>query len=387
MKLPVRRCWILLPVLCGLVWTGCDRTRSKKPDPTKGSVNGTVICADTDKPARFATVTLVAIPHEGEPAAGPADVEQGITDLNGQFDLEAVPPGRYYAYATLNGYLDPEMSLDFDQVQKVSGDHAQLLESIKQWKDHLAEVSVHVRRQSTVNLSLERAAEISGTVTYDDGSPAIGMHFRAYRKNQQGDWTSVGMRLFGQWSLQAESDSRGHYNIASLPAGEYIICALFPLSDENTTTYVCLGNVLRRKNATMVKVGPGETATGQDIVIPLSGLYTVSGTVSVLADGHAPTHALVRLLYADDRTQMRQLSTDEDGSFSFQFIPQGNYILNVTNAGDRPDKDSNDGSSGSSSPGDVRTYASKEMPLQVQGDTESLSIQLVPASSAPNLQR
>jgi hypothetical protein len=84
---------------------------------------------------------------------------------------------------------------------------------------------------------------------------------------------------------------------------------------------------------------------------------------------------------------MRQLSTDEDGSFSFQFIPQGNYILNVTNAGDRPDKDSNDGSSGSSSPGDVRTYASKEMPLQVQGDTESLSIQLVPASSAPNLQR
>ena len=383
MMLYARRSWIVLPALYCLIWTGCDHSRPKKPDPTKGSVIGTVICTDTDKPARFASVTLVAIPREGEKGNGPTDIEQGITDLNGQFDLEAVPPGRYYAYATLNGYLDPEMSLDFDRVQKVTGEHAQLLDSIKQWKDHLAEVTVRARRQASVNLSLERAAEISGTVTYDDGSPAIGMHFRAYRKNAQGEWTGVGLRLLGNWSLSTESDSHGHYSISSLPAGEYIVCTLFPLSDENTTTQVCLGNVLRRKKATSVKVESGERAADQDIVIPLSGLYTVSGTVSVLADGHAPTHAQVHLLYADDRTVMRQVSMDNDGSFLFQFVPQDNYILSVTNARDRSDKDS-DNDPGSSGHGDTRTYANKEVPLQVQGDTEDISVQLTPAQPAAN---
>ncbi len=378
MKSHAKRLWIAMPALCCLLFIGCDRTRPRKPDPTKGSVTGTVICSDTDKPARFAMVTLVAVPREGEKGDSPTDIEQGITDLNGQFDLEAVPPGHYYAFATLNGYLDPEMSLDFERIQKDSSEHAQLLDSVKQWQGHFAEVTVRIRRISSVNLTLERAAEISGTVTYDDGSPAIGMHFRAYRKNAKGLWTGVGLRLLGDWSLKTESDSHGHYSISSLPAGEYIVCTLFPLSDENTTTQVCLGNVLRRKNAATVKVGPGEAILGQDIVIPLSGLYTVSGTVSVLSDGHAPTHAQVGLLYADDRTLMRQISCDEDGSFSFAFIPQGNYILSVTNADDRPDKDSNDGASGSSTQGDIRTYSNKEMPIQVQGDTEALSVQLVP---------
>ncbi|MDE3201393.1 MAG: hypothetical protein KGN79_10795 [Acidobacteriota bacterium] len=375
----------LLAILCIAAFTGCDRTRSKKPDPTKGSVTGTVTCTDTDKPARFATITLIAVPLNDGKGDEPASIEQGITDLNGQFDLEAVPPGRYYAYATLNGYLDPEMSLDFERIQKDASEHAQLLDSVKQWEGHFSEVTVRVHRQTNVNLTLERAAEISGNVTYDDGSPAIGMHFRLYRKSAKGEWTGVGMRLLGDWSIKAESDSHGHYSISSLPAGEYVVCALFPLSDENTTTQICLGNALRRKNASSVKIGPGEITTGQNIVIPLSGLYTVSGTLSALVDGHPPSHALVRLLYADDRSLLRQISADNDGSFSFAFIPQGNYILSVTNAGDSSDTDAGNSNSGSSGHGEVHTYANKELPLQVQGDTEDISVQLataVPSTSS-----
>jgi Carboxypeptidase regulatory-like domain len=369
--------WVTL-LFC-LAATGCERVRSKKPDPTKGRVTGTVICADTDKPARFATVTLVAVPREGDKSGDPADIEQGTTDLNGQFVLEAVRPDHYYVYATQDGYLDPEMSIDFERMKSISGDQAQLLDSIQQWKDHLGEVNVRAHRSSSVNLSIERAAEIDGTVTYDDGSPAIGMHFGALRKNAKGEWSRVGMRLFGDWSLQSVSDSHGHYSISSLPAGEYKVCALFPLDDENSTTQVCLGNTMRPKTASTVKVAPGEIATGQDIVIPLSGLYTVSGTVSVLADGHAPSHAQVQLLYGDDHKEMRGVQTDTDGSFSFSFVPQGNYVLRVFAAGDKPDGDSE----GSQNQADIRTYQNKEMPLQVQGDTEDVSVQIVPVSAVP----
>ena len=35
-----------------------------KPDPTKGTVTGTVICGDTGRPARFATVQLLSAPEQ-----------------------------------------------------------------------------------------------------------------------------------------------------------------------------------------------------------------------------------------------------------------------------------------------------------------------------------
>ncbi len=52
--------WIL-PVIV-LLAAGCDKNANKKPDPTKGAVAGIVICADTGKPARFATVNLTPVP-------------------------------------------------------------------------------------------------------------------------------------------------------------------------------------------------------------------------------------------------------------------------------------------------------------------------------------
>ena len=373
----LRLLWLV--VLACMVVSGCDRTRRKKPDPTKGSVSGTVICSDTDKPARFATVTLVEIPRKDEKTDRSAAVERSITDLNGQFDLEAVEPGRYYAFADLAGYLSPEMSLDFERVKAISGDHAQLLDSIQQWKSHLVEVTVRVQRASSITIPIDRAAEIHGTVTYDDGTPAIGMHFMALRRSDKDGWSKVGLRLLGEWSLEDVSDSRGRYSIVGLPAGEYIVCALLPVDDEDTATTVCLGNTMRPMSASPVKVETGEVVSGQDIVIPLTGMHTVSGTVTVLVDGHSPSRALVHLLYADDRKQMRKTSIDEDGSFSFSFVPEGHYILEVTSAADKPETDSDGkGVADPSAAHAERLYADKTIPLNVLGDLEDQAIQLVP---------
>ena len=378
-----------IPLVACLVIAGCNKYQHKKPDPTKGVVTGVVLCADTGKPARFATVALTAVPKEGEKNDQgdplPA-VEITVTDLEGRFRMEAVDPGRYYAFATLDGYLDPALGLDPDKLQSLATDRERHLYSIKQWKDNLVQVTVSVHRAAEISIPIQRAAEISGTVTFDDGSPAIGMHFELFRKTAAGDWAGVGLPLMDTWTIQATSNSHGHYTVTNLPAGEYKVCTLMPTDTEQAASRVCLGNVYRRKNAKSVKVAAGETAASADIEIPLSGLHKVSGTVTALADGHSILHGTVRLLYADDREPARETSLDENGDFEFDYIPDGNYILAISDAKDEEKKDEGAGKSDQQAQTTqyvpVHIYAGKEMPLHVLNDLGGLNFSLPLATPA-----
>jgi hypothetical protein len=407
------RClWILFAAcLCAI---GCDKTHPKKPDPTKGVVTGIVLCADTGKPARFATVTLTAAPKEGEKLENGNPLpenESAVTGLDGRFRIEAVAPGNYYAFATLQGYLDPERGLDFGHIEGLASDQQQALDAVKQWRDHLTAVTVAVHRTTDLSLEIERGAELNGTVTFDDGSPAIGMNFMVLRK--AGDtakaaspgWTKVGLKMLGSWSLTSVSDGHGRFSLTNLPAGEYTVCTLMPLDSEDAAPRVCLGNTFRTKDAKTVKVGAGEIANGVDIEIPLDGVHTVSGKITALADAHPIPHATLRLLYADDHEQAREVTSDDDGSFTFEYVPEGKYIVQVsgpaqvveteqTPNAQQPDSATPDAeqnaaqpaaqTSSSNSPSTdakpkpVLHYADKEMPVTVLDDMEEMQIQLVP---------
>ena len=244
--------WLSTLSIACLILAGCTKYQHKKPDPTKGVVSGIVLCGDTGKPARFATVALTPAPKEGEKNdQGDAlpTAEMTVTDLDGRFRMEAVAPGRYYAFATLEGYLDPALVMDPDKCRSLSNDRERHQYSIDQWKDHLVEVTVRVRRVSEISVQIERAAEIAGTVTFDDGSPAIGMRFQVFRKTEKGDWTTVGLPLMDTWSLRASSDGHGRYSITNLPAGEYTVCTLIPTDVEQAASRICLGDVFRKKEA------------------------------------------------------------------------------------------------------------------------------------------
>jgi len=375
----------LLPLVVVLVSvvSGCDK-RANKPDPTRGAVAGTVICADTGKPARFATVTLTPVPvKHAEPQDEPplASIATIDTGLDGRFRMEAIPAGDYYAFATLDGYLDPERGIDFGRVESKKTTSEQELDAVQQWKDQLIEVKVAVRRVSQVVIELHRAAEIEGTVSYDDGSPAIGMHFQLFRKNAKKEWSAVGLPLFANWTIGSTSDSHGHYVVNDLAAGEYIVCAMMPIESEDVAPRVCFGNVFRRKNATSVKMNDGDTARGHDIVIPLSGMHSISGHVDAVADGHPPSQATVSLLFADDNEPARKTAIDKDGSFSFEYVPEDNYVLRVSDAEDAPE----DG--GGAAPEDppvkngrapaARHYLNKEMQLRVMNDVSDLDVTLI----------
>ena len=241
--------------------------------------------------------------------------------------------------------------------------------AVKQWKENLVPVEVAVRRVSEITIELRRAAEIDGTVTFDDGSPAIGMHFQLFRKNARKEWGPVGLPLFSSWAINSTSDSHGHYAVENLAAGEYIVCALMPIDSEDIAPRVCLGNVVRRKAATSINVTEGEIARGADIVIPISGLRTVSGHVEAVEDGHALAHAMVTLLYSDDREQARKAPIDSDGNFRFEYVPEDSYILRVTEAKDDAEAE-----------GSERAYSEKEMPLHVRSDLSDVDVVLTRAA-------
>ena len=376
--------WLSILTAACLLLAGCNKFQHKSPDPTKGVVTGIVLCADTGKPARFATVTLTAAPKAGENAddGDPLSAaEISITDLDGRFRIEAVRPGHYYAFATLEGYLDPALALDPAKLKSLSTGTEQHHYSIEQWKDHLTEVTASRGRVSDISMQIERAAEISGTVTYDDGSPAIGMHFQLFRKSAKGDLTNVGLSLLDSWTLHAETDGHGRYNLTNLQPGEYAVCTLMPAESEDAAPRVCLGNTFRKRDAKSVKVGAGETANGADIEIPLSGLHSVAGIVTAQSDGHALARGNARLLYADDRAPARETAIQEDGTFAFEYVPQDKYILLVTGAGDAAQQKSDpppDNSTPATKPPPEVHYADKEIPLTVLDDISGVAIALSP---------
>jgi hypothetical protein len=373
--------------------SGCpDYNGPRKPDPTKGTVTGLVLCTDTGKPARFATVMLLRAYDPKTAGNGPdknsVDLDEtGTTGLDGRFKIEAVPPGDYYAFATLDGYIDPTLAVDENRLGSEASEREKLIDEIDQWKDHLVKLTVAAQHISDINVSIDRGASIEGTMIYDDSSPAIGIRFAVLRKTAQDHWIKIGSNGDDGWPSDVKSDGRGRYSIADLPEGEYRVCALLPVRDENASPKFCFGGGFRIDKAEAVKVSAGETHSGVDIVLPLDGLFAVAGNVTAGTDAHAPSQATVHLLYADDREEARQAAMLKDGSFSFDYVPGGNYILQVTNAQDvvasaaAQSAGSSNGDSGAGSPAQavagVHKYMDKETPLTVQNDMDDVQVTLV----------
>ena len=354
-----------------------SRFAPRKPDPTKGTVTGTVICADTGKPARFATVELLPGPNNptGDNAPGQEETE---TDLDGKFKIEAVTPGDYFAYATLDGYLNPVYGVDFDRVGPKATDDQQTADVIDQWKEHMVEISVNAQHTTDVSIQIDRGGAIGGTVAYDDGSPAIGLRFAVYRRNSKGGWINVGPSTETGFTLDEKSDARGHFDVINLPAGEYVVCSLLPADNQANSPQVCLGNAFRKRDATTISVSAGETVNGADIVIPLKSIHSVAGSLAQAVAGQPPIQAKLLLLYADDREVAMSTSSFSDGTFLLPFVPEGSFILQVTEASyTEPSPAAASPETAGKTAAKVHQFGNREIPVIVDRDVTDLAITLV----------
>jgi len=375
--------WLLLSALLCLC-VACTESigRRHRPDPTKGSVTGTVICSDTGKAARFATVLLTAVPKpiDQYTSSDPLKAEESeVTDLEGHFRINAVDPGEYYVFAWMQGYVDPVAGLNSSRLEGLADNRARQNDAIEQWKDHMVAVTVKASREVAVSLSIDRAAEITGKVTYEDGTPASNMHFDLRRRVDEKTWTKVGMMESNPWVFHSRSDSHGRYAITDLLPGEYKICALFPAYDDETPATWCLGQTDRFRDAEIIKLRAGEVTSDINFEIPLSGMYSIAGSVKAQPDNHPLTHGTIRLLYADDREVAREVDAFSDGGFAFDYVPEDGFILEFKDFTEEvPDPNVTTVQPGERKPTKTRHYTDREVRVDSRDDITDMTVTLSP---------
>ncbi len=385
------------PALCQAAASGQN---AAAPQET-GYAIGHVVCVDTQRPARVAQVRFVPVPAAVKAVTeqdGPknkmadlpryqllgSEVNPVETDMEGNFVARNLKPGRYVVRVDLGGYLVP--LLNFPPSDFAHPDEA----ARQRMERELQFIEIQPRSETRVYVSLQRGATLSGTVRFDDGSPAIGVATELWVMNGKGDWESTlsGYR-FGA------TDAQGRYEVEGMLAGNYLVQVNLSLNEhsnqvmpmngsemhvEMTTTIFSLpvysGNVLRKREATPIKVEGAGNYDGNDITLPISKLHRVSGAV-VAKDGHALNGGTVVLRYPDDNSEVAIIKVNrEDRQFHFPYVPEGSYTLAVEEARDVTETEV------PNAPGvtpktrieekTVRSYGKLEQPLVVQSDVEGV---------------
>ncbi len=373
-----------------------------------GTVSGRVLLADTNGPARFSKVFLkaarpadpgdnlfsaLAAADDEKPAKGgvakpklsaadkaeqdkakaaSASLFSAIADMmvattvagDGTYSFSNVKPGTYYLHVQAPGYIDPLSQ--FSAAELSSADPAV--------RAKIAAVATAVTVNGTepahADLRLERGADISGRVLYDDGTPAVGWTVRTVHKPVPG--ADNGFAMFGldagdldlaHISEVSTTDDTGHFRVSGLPTGDYVLQARLTAGAPGRSSLnpvagsgrpgagmmagllglkltVYSGNATRQADAKPVGVRAGEDRSGADMTVPLSSYRMISGTVLAKRDGHPVNGGSIELSGVDangkdDPSLHWVTSVRPDGSFLFDYIPgPGQFTLKVTHAVD-----------------------------------------------------
>jgi hypothetical protein len=161
------------------------------------------------------------------------------------------------------------------------------------------------------------------------------------------------------------TDDTGHYRIAGLPTGEYVLQArlvaaslgtsgLNPIASNAAGTgwgggmtdrwglrlTVYSGDALRQGDAKKISVRAGDERRGYDFTMPLRALHSVSGRVVSKTDGHGVNSGTVELTAQDaagkdDDSLHFMASIHGDGTFKFDYVPGPiTYTVKAVHAAD-----------------------------------------------------
>jgi hypothetical protein len=364
-----------------------------------GSIVGHVYCADTNAPARFARVTIEPVEDfkrvdlDAKPLAVPGRIPSTTlmeTKPDGSFAIENVIPGTYYILVELAGYLSPLTDFTSEEITVP----AELDE--KRIRTALQQVTVVRGQAARMDFRLERGAAISGRVLYDDGGYVADASVSVLHKEKNGSWKPFSDIALSRFHSQPVTDDQGHYRIAPLTPGEYLVFIDLELVSASTTgqilwgsyfrgeskraVHIYFGDTARRSNAKAISVGKGEDRSGADITVPISRLYTISGAVTAERDGHTVNSGSILLLDAFDKSPMVESSISmSDGRFAMTFVPEGDYIIKISSVADSilQTEYSKDGRLMSSHLNPIHMYADTEQPLKVSGDNSGIVVKVM----------
>ncbi|MBS1816150.1 MAG: carboxypeptidase regulatory-like domain-containing protein [Acidobacteria bacterium] len=360
-------------------------------------VTGSVVCADTGAPARFAKVMLKPVDadagandamlanleklnQKNSKGAAQPDAEEkkkqlaqavkmlsAMSDMmtsatvgaDGMYFFANVKPGTYYVHAAMPGYVDPLSQFS-------AADFASKDPSVRAKIAAVAPVvTVSGSSGDHADLRLERGAAIEGRVVYDDGSPAVGWTVRTvYPDSGQG--TGFGGLAAEDVDLAhiaetSKTDDRGRFRIAGLSPGAYMLHATMMGRSLSSSGFspvrtgaggsalgdlfglrlnVYSGNVYRKSDAKTITVTAGEERSNEEIVVPLRALHPVSGHVLAKADSHPVNSGTVEASALDangkpDPSLHFTATVHSDGGFRFDYLPgPATYLLTAKGAED-----------------------------------------------------
>ena len=389
---------LLVGVLAGTSMAAAQVTGAVASAPAQAAVasangytvTGRVICGDTQRPARFAQVTLLpATEGNGDDFGGRGRPVSARTDLDGNFSVNDVPVGDYFVTGSLSGYINATSAIR--AALSAGTDPSAAVPGVPQ-------VNVGAGGAS-VALTLQRGGVIAGTVQWDDGSPAGGVQVIAQVAPSSATTggsgaasTSAAQGLgrpagFGGGSLVgSQSDDRGRFRLTGLTPGTYLVRAAvqvpLPARGEERgfsrtfNLYVYAPDKQRRTDATATTVSGAEEHDDVAITLGLAGLHSVSGTVS--STGAAVRSGSLSLTDQTDSTLSRQGVIGSDGSFTVPDVPPGNYTLNVS-ASSQPSGNGRGGSVQTS--GNVTRFQPLQESVTVtDSDLTGLSLNVAPAA-------
>jgi len=297
--------------------------------------------------------------------------------------MQNIQPGTYYVTATLPGYLNPLSQVSSADLSSTDAAAQARVAKV------LSPISISGTESAHTEVRLERGAAVSGTVYYDDGSPAVNVQISVQSPVSStantAPWTSRSNGFtFGQ--LPPRTDDYGRYRITGLPTGDFVVVAAATLQEpgfggfereqQSSTLTVYAPKSVRAVDAKVFPLKAGAEVNGVDILIPLAAFHTVSG-VAESSDGHTLNAGYLTLTDDKDKTHSFHSSLQSDGSFRFLYVPEGSYTLAISGAAMTEPI-----SSGRGRTTVVQSYGNASQSVLVQsGDLSNVVLQVSPATS------
>ena len=234
-------------------------------DANLGVLAGTVLCGDTGRPARFASVRI-----SGASTLDGTTSQVATSDYDGHFAIPQLKPGDYYVDVVYSGYVD---------VLKNVSSSEDVSASAQKWaqsgEGSVVRATVSSGRTTTVTAVLARGASASGIVVYDDGTPAPLVTLDAVRLPGPGtDGSDHDSLALGAGNItSAQTDDRGMFRLSGLPPGKYTLRVNLP--EANLRSWF-LGDTVEMPQAHSFDIVSGDDYQGLSIHLPATAALLTS---------------------------------------------------------------------------------------------------------------